>query len=370
LRTALSVIGFDADDTLWHNERYYRLTEERFVALLRDHVDGDHVSERLLAAERRNLVLYGFGIKGFTLSMIETAIEVTDGKAPASVIAEILAAGRELMAHPVDPLPPAPLPGLSQPGPNGPLPVVGAGGQTSFKAYRRPFKPDPKKAKIAVIVGGLGFNAAATDQAIADLPADVTLSFVPYAQNLQSWIDKARAAGHEVIVELPMEPFDVDEDTGPQTLLVGLDAKANLARLEYLLGRAAGYFAVMNYQGAKFSGSQSAAPPVVKALHDRGLAFVGNGIGSRSALGGEAYKQGLPFVSADRVLDIRRDAEAIDDQLLNLEALALQNGSALGAGFAYPVTIEQIKFWSESLGERGYQLAPASAVMDMRGKSK
>jgi putative hydrolase of the HAD superfamily len=105
LRTALSVIGFDADDTLWHNERYYRLTEERFVALLREHVAGDHVSERLLAAERRNLALYGFGIKGFTLSMIETAIEVTDGKAPASVIAEILAAGRELLAHPVDPLP-------------------------------------------------------------------------------------------------------------------------------------------------------------------------------------------------------------------------------------------------------------------------
>jgi putative hydrolase of the HAD superfamily len=101
----LSVIGFDADDTLWHNERYYRLTEERFAALLRDHVEGDHVSERLLAAERRNLALYGFGIKGFTLSMIETAIEVTDGKAPASVIAEILAAGRELLAHPVEPLP-------------------------------------------------------------------------------------------------------------------------------------------------------------------------------------------------------------------------------------------------------------------------
>ncbi|MFO1148551.1 MAG: HAD family hydrolase [Alsobacter sp.] len=103
--TPLSVLGFDADDTLWHNERYYRLTEERFGGLLREYVEGDHVSERLLAAERRNLVLYGFGIKGFTLSMIETAIEVTDGKAPASVIAEILAAGRELLAHPVDPLP-------------------------------------------------------------------------------------------------------------------------------------------------------------------------------------------------------------------------------------------------------------------------
>jgi polysaccharide deacetylase 2 family uncharacterized protein YibQ len=270
----------------------------------------------------------------------------------------------------VDPLPAAPLAGLSQTGPNGQLPIIGPGGQTSFKAYRRPFTPEGKKPRIAVIVGGLGFNAAATEQAISDLPPQVTLSFVPYAQNLQSWIDKARAAGHEVMIELPMEPFDMDEDTGPQTLLAGLDAKSNVSRLEFLLGRAVGYFAIMNYQGAKFSTSTTATPPVIKALKDRGLGMVGNGLALRSALGAEAVKQDLPFSSADRVLDIRRDASAIDDQLLNLEALALQNGSALGAGFAYPVTIEQIKFWAESLGDRGYQLAPASAVIDQRSQTK
>ncbi|MFZ4603782.1 MAG: divergent polysaccharide deacetylase family protein [Caulobacterales bacterium] len=270
----------------------------------------------------------------------------------------------------VEPLPAAPFQGLSVSGPNGQLPVMGPGGLTSYKAYRRPFTPDPRKSKIGVIVGGLGFNAAATEQAISELPPEITLSFVPYAQNLQSWIDKARAAGHEVMIEVPMEPFDMDEDTGPQTLLAGLDAKSNVSRLEYLLGRAVGYFAVMNYQGAKFSTSPTATPPVLKALKDRGLALVGNGLGPRSALGAEATKQGLPFASADRVLDIRRDAEAIDDQLLNLEALALQNGSALGAGFAYPVTIEQIKFWADGLKERGYQLAPASTVMDLRAKPK
>jgi putative hydrolase of the HAD superfamily len=101
----ISVIGFDADDTLWHNERYFRLTEERFVALLRDHAEGQHLSARLLEAERRNLATYGYGIKGFTLSMIETAIEVTQGRVPGTVVAEILGAGRELLAHPVEPLP-------------------------------------------------------------------------------------------------------------------------------------------------------------------------------------------------------------------------------------------------------------------------
>jgi len=100
-------IGFDADDTLWHNERFFRITQDRFAALLADYAPQDHLAERLLAAERRNLGRYGFGVKGFVLSMIETAIEVTDQRVPAPVIAEILAAGRDMLAHPVELLPQA-----------------------------------------------------------------------------------------------------------------------------------------------------------------------------------------------------------------------------------------------------------------------
>ena len=101
----LTTIGFDADDTLWQNERFFRLTQERFADLLRDHAEPDHLMERLLAAERRNLGHYGFGIKGFVLSMIETAIEVTDHRVPASVIAELIAAGQEMLRHPIELLP-------------------------------------------------------------------------------------------------------------------------------------------------------------------------------------------------------------------------------------------------------------------------
>jgi putative hydrolase of the HAD superfamily len=103
--TTITTLGFDADDTLWHNERVFRLTEERFAALLADYSEKNHLTDRLLAAERRNLFHYGYGVKGFTLSMIETAIEVTDGKVSADVIAEILEAGRDMLSHPVDPLP-------------------------------------------------------------------------------------------------------------------------------------------------------------------------------------------------------------------------------------------------------------------------
>lgn len=103
----ITTVGLDADDTLWHNERFFRLTQDRFTRLLGDHAEAEHLHEALLAAERRNLGRYGFGVKGFTLSMIETAIEVTEARVPARVIGEILAAGQEMLDHPIELLPQA-----------------------------------------------------------------------------------------------------------------------------------------------------------------------------------------------------------------------------------------------------------------------
>jgi putative hydrolase of the HAD superfamily len=101
----ITAIGFDADDTLWQNEHYYRLTEEHFQALLGDFAEGADISARLLEAEKRNLEYYGFGIKGFTLSMIETAVEITEGKVPTETITKILEIGRDLLRHPVECMP-------------------------------------------------------------------------------------------------------------------------------------------------------------------------------------------------------------------------------------------------------------------------
>lgn len=103
--SGITAIGFDADDTLWQNETFFRMTEKRFAELLADHGAHDIISKRLLEAERRNLRFYGYGIKGFTLSMIETAVEITKGEVPAAVIGEILAFGREMLQHPVETLP-------------------------------------------------------------------------------------------------------------------------------------------------------------------------------------------------------------------------------------------------------------------------
>jgi len=101
----ITTIGFDADDTLWHNETIFRLTQDRFRALMADHAAPEALDAKLAEVEARNLALYGYGVKGFTLSMIETAMEFTGNEAPGRLVAEILAAGREMLTHPVEPLP-------------------------------------------------------------------------------------------------------------------------------------------------------------------------------------------------------------------------------------------------------------------------
>ena len=103
--TRLTTLGFDADDTLWQHERFFQLTQQKFGEILRPYADPHHLAEHLLAAERRNVKHYGFGVKGFMLSLIETAVDVTDGRVPGKVIGEVLDAGRELLRHPIEPMP-------------------------------------------------------------------------------------------------------------------------------------------------------------------------------------------------------------------------------------------------------------------------
>lgn len=294
-----------------------------------------------------------------------------DETAPVRTSRELAAAAEQTAQ--VDPafpdaLSPAPVAALTEPGPNGPLPVIGPDGQRPSDAYARPFTPDGRP-EIGLIVGGLGMSESRTRTAIETLPPEITLAFVPYAENLQSWIDLARKHGHETLLEIPMEPFDYPQnDPGPHTLLTSVDSAENIRRLDWLLSRAAGYFGVTNYLGAKFSASGEAMTPVFSALSERGLTLVHDGAQANSPLGTAAGEAGLDWTSADRVIDSSPSPEAINQQLLQLEALALQNGEALGAGFAYPVTIEQTRRWAGELDSRGYTLAPASAVLELRAQ--
>jgi polysaccharide deacetylase 2 family uncharacterized protein YibQ len=254
------------------------------------------------------------------------------------------------------PLPAAPIAGFFAPGPAGPLPIIAQDGRTPFEAYRRPFLPNGRP-KVALVIGGLGLNSRATETAIETLPAEITLSFSPYAEGLQGWIDMARAHGHEVLIEAPMEPVDFpDNDPGPLTLMSGGQGPETVKRLEWILSRATGYFGITNYLGSKFLASDSTYQTLAATVRGRGLAFVDDGTAARR--GGTGVIRG----SAERVIDDQLNQGAIDQQLLALEAGALQRGQALGSGFAYPVTLEKVAQWSRSLEQRGFQLAPASAL--------
>jgi polysaccharide deacetylase 2 family uncharacterized protein YibQ len=257
------------------------------------------------------------------------------------------------------PLVQAPLAGMTAPGPGGLLPIIGTDGRTPAEAYARPFASNGRP-KIALVIGGLGLNPTSTRQAIEQLPPEITLSFVPYAEGLQGWIDLARANGHEVLLEAPMEPMDYPEnDPGPYTLMANAQGGETVKKLEWLLSRATGYFGVTNYLGSRFVGSDAAMGALTGALRGRGLAFLDDG--SAAKRGG-----GLPRASADRIIDDQLSGEAIDQQLLALEAGALQHGQALGSGFAYPVTLNQVAAWTGAVEARGYQLAPASALIQKR----
>jgi polysaccharide deacetylase 2 family uncharacterized protein YibQ len=254
------------------------------------------------------------------------------------------------------PLAAAPIAGLTAPGPGGsPLPVIGPDGRTPAEAYARPFTANGKP-KVALVVGGLGLNAALTRRAIETLPPEVTLSFAPYAEGLQGWIDMARANGHEVLLEAPMEPADYPaNDPGPMTLLAASRPEETVRKLEWLLSRATGYYGLTNYLGSRFLATPAAMTAFSGALKSRGLAFIDDG----AAAGKGA---GPPRASASRVIDDDLSAEAIGRQLTALEASARTRGQALGSGFAYPVTVDQAVIWAQGLGERGFQLAPASAL--------
>lgn len=264
----------------------------------------------------------------------------------------------------------APIAGFYERTATGDLPKIGADGRTPAEAYARPFTAIAGTPRVSLIVGGLGMTQKHTLAAINELPPEVTLSFVPYATDLQGWINKARAAGHEVLLELPMEAYDYPNvDSGPHTLLTSAKPEENLRRLSILMGKATGYFGVTNYQGARFATDAAAATPVMKALKERGLIFLHDGAAARSVLPQAANQTGLDFTVADRIVDAELSADAIDRELLALEALAIQNGKAIGVGFAYPVTIEQFRLWAEGLKAKGYQLAPASASAGVTARS-
>lgn len=233
--------------------------------------------------------------------------------------------------------------------------------------YARRFSNPEGRPMVGLVIGGLGLNATQTQLAIDDLPADVTLSFALDSKKLEHWIKTARADGHEVLIEVPMEAYDYGRmKMHPDTLLAGADAKANLARLDAILSRTTGYFGVVNYQGAKFVADAGAAGPVLDRLSEKGLAFIDDGSLERTSLAPLARASNLRYARAAGPIDTRQTPADISAELMDLEAIALERGAAFGSGYAFPVTIEAAKIWISQLEEKGLILAPVSAINNVR----
>ncbi len=261
------------------------------------------------------------------------------------------------------PLTAAPDPEIVEETPRGPLPVVGRDGREAWRVYARPFDPEDKRPRIATIIYGLGSSAAATRSAIQGLPGTITLAFTPYADQLPSWMAAARAAGHEALLMVPMEPNNYPNfDPGPQALLTSLSDRENVERLEWMLGRGVGYVGVVSFMGSRFTGSTRHLRMFLQNLKKRSLLFVESETGSNAMAMELATSIKLPFAANRLYIDGRASRAAIDSQLRESERLAQRLGSAVIMGFPYPVTLERIAEWAAAVEQRGFALAPVSAL--------
>jgi polysaccharide deacetylase 2 family uncharacterized protein YibQ len=250
--------------------------------------------------------------------------------------------------------------------PHGPIPRIAPDGARPDEIYARTKPPVPSKKngpKIAIVLAGLGVGANATNDAIAKLPAPVTFAFVPYGPDVERSVTGARADGHEVLLQVPMEPFDYpDNDPGPQTLLTSLAAEQNLDRLHWLMSRFQGYVGIANYMGARFTTAEQGLGPVMKEVGKRGLIYFDDGSAARGLAGQIAGANNLPFAKADIALDAVTTPAHIDKALVRLEATARERGIAVGVASAAPASIERIAQWAKTLESRGITLVPISTV--------
>ena len=250
---------------------------------------------------------------------------------------------------------------------HGPLPKVAQDGARAADAYARPVKGIPGKPnapRVAIVIGGLGIGAAATGDALGKLPGPVTFAFAPYGGELGSQVTRARESGHELLLQVPMEPFDYpDNDPGPQTLLTSLDAGQNVDRLHWLMSRFQGYVGIANTMGGRFTASEQALAPVLREAAKRGLIYLDDGSSARSLASQIAGANNLAFAKADLVIDTVPAPADVDRALGRLEAMARERGIAVGVASALPVSIERIAKWAKAAESRGVLLVPITAAI-------
>jgi polysaccharide deacetylase 2 family uncharacterized protein YibQ len=243
-------------------------------------------------------------------------------------------------------------------------PPAPASTEPPWKRFARAFAADETRPRVSVVITGLGLTAAQTQAAIDQLPPEITLAFTPYSGELQDWIAKARASGHEVLLEVPMEPINYPaDDPGPQALLASLSPAENLKRLEWVLARSDVIAGVVANMGSRFQANARLIRPVLTRLAEKGYLYIDNRSGPTSVVGEVAAGIDLPWTYNTRFIDAEATRVSIDGRLQQLERTAREKGFALGLAQGYPVTIERVAAWARSLEVKGLALAPASALV-------
>jgi len=249
---------------------------------------------------------------------------------------------------------------------HGAIPRIAPDGARPAEAYARPAVASTNRKggpRIAIVLTGLGVSANLTRQAIEQLPGPVTLAFQPYGADVERSVTSARAQGHEVLLQTPMEPFDYpDNDPGPQTLLTSIAPDQNIDRLYWLMSRFQGYVGIVNYMGGRFTSTEQALAPILREAAKRGLIYIDDGLSPRSLAPQIAGANNLPFAKAEIILDSVPSASHIDGALARLEAAARERGSVVGIASAAPASIERIASWARAAEGRGFVLVPISAV--------
>ncbi|MEW6766881.1 MAG: divergent polysaccharide deacetylase family protein [Pseudomonadota bacterium] len=245
---------------------------------------------------------------------------------------------------------------------------ISADGVKPFRAYAGGTDANralaAKTPSIAIVISGLGVGAAKTADAIMKLPPAVTLAFTPYGSDPTKLVERARAQKHEVLLQVPMEPFDYpDNDPGPQTLLTTQGAEQNLDRLAWHMSRFQGYVGIANFMGSRFVTTDAALQPIIKDAAKRGLAWLDDGSSPRSVAGVIAEGQAMPFAKADVGIDTVPTPAEIDRSLAKLETIAKERGTAVGVASALPISVERIGNWARQLESRGIMLVPLTTAM-------
>ena len=256
----------------------------------------------------------------------------------------------------------------------GPLPKVASDGRRPLDVYARPSRYAAKggagdPARIAILVTGLGLADSPPANVLKGLPPSISVAYGAYGRSLQDGVTVARADGHEVLLQIPLEPNNYPtENPGPHTLLTTLPPAENMKRLQWLMSRYTGYVGVTNLMGAKFEATQNALTPVLEEVKARGLLYVDDGSAQGSTAGQIASTIGLDYSAATVQINDASPAD-IAKQLAKLESEAKEKGAAIGVVKAKPATLKQIAEWASKVQSKGFVLVPVSAVVRSQSQS-